>query len=153
MSPLRIAHLTTVDMSLALLLGTELEVDVAAGHEVFGISAPGPYVERVEALGVTHVPVPSLSRAWDPRRDVAAFRRPLATIRRLDLDVLHTHNPKTGVMGRIAGRVARVPVVVNTCHGLWARPEDRLPSGSSSTGWRGWLHGSRTSSSSRTPRT
>ena len=39
--PLRIGHLTTVDMSLSLLLGTELEVDVAAGHETFGLSAPG----------------------------------------------------------------------------------------------------------------
>ena len=29
-------------------------------------------------------------------------------------------------MGRIAGRLAGIPVVVNTCHGLWARPEDRL---------------------------
>jgi glycosyltransferase involved in cell wall biosynthesis len=124
--PLRIAHLTTVDMSLALLLGTELEVDVAAGHEVFGISAPGPYVERVEALGVTHVPVSELTRSWAPGRDRAAFAQLVRTIRSLDLDVLHTHNPKTGVMGRIAGRIARVPVVVNTCHGLWARPEDRL---------------------------
>jgi len=124
--PLRIAHLTTVDMSLALLLGTELAVDVEAGHRVFGISAPGPYVERVEALGVTHVPVRSLTRSWEPTADLAAFRELHSTIKRLDLDVLHTHNPKTGVMGRIAGRLARVPVVVNTCHGLWARPEDRL---------------------------
>ena len=124
--PLRIAHLTTVDMSLALLLGTELAVDVEAGHEVFGISAPGPYVERVEALGVSHVPVRALTRSWAPASDLAAFRELLTTIRSLDLDVLHTHNPKTGVMGRIAGRLAGVPVVVNTCHGLWARPEDRL---------------------------
>lgn len=113
-------------MSLALLLGTELQVDVEAGHEVFGISAPGPYVERVEALGVTHVPITALTRVWDPKRDLAAFRELVTTIRGLDLDVLHTHNPKTGVMGRIAGRLAGVPVVVNTCHGLWARPEDRL---------------------------
>jgi glycosyltransferase involved in cell wall biosynthesis len=124
--PLRIAHLTTVDMSLALLLGTELAVDVEAGHEVFGISAPGRYVERVEALGVTHVPVRALTRSWAPTSDLAAFRELFTTVRYLDLDVLHTHNPKTGVMGRIAGRLAGVPVVVNTCHGLWARPEDRL---------------------------
>lgn len=124
--PLRIAHLTTVDMSLALLLGTELTVDVEAGHEVFGISAPGPYVDRVESLGVTHVPVRSLTRSWAPTSDLAAFRELVRTIRSLELDVLHTHNPKTGVMGRIAGRLAGVPVVVNTCHGLWARPEDRL---------------------------
>ena len=113
-------------MSLVLLLGTELAVDVESGHEVFGISAPGPYVDRVEALGVVHVPVDELTRSWDPRGDLAAFRALVRTIRDLDLDVLHTHNPKTGVMGRIAGRIAGVPVVVNTCHGLWARPEDHL---------------------------
>ena len=113
-------------MSLALLLPTELEVDVEAGHEVFGISAPGPYVPRVTALGVTHVPLPDLTRSWDLRQDARAFRSLVATLRALELDVLHTHNPKTGVMGRVAGRLAGIPVVVNTCHGLWARPEDRL---------------------------
>ena len=123
---LRVAHLTTVDMSLALLLGTELAVDVEAGHRVFGISAPGPYVDRVEALGVTHVPVRSLTRSWAPASDLAAFRQLVRTLRSLDLDVLHTHNPKTGVMGRVAGRLTGVPVVVNTCHGLWAGPEDTL---------------------------
>ena len=113
-------------MSLALLLATELEVDVEAGHEVFGISAPGPYVPRVTAIGVTHVPLADLTRSWDLRQDARAFRSLVSTLRALDLDVLHTHNPKTGVMGRIAGRLAGIPVVVNTCHGLWARPEDPL---------------------------
>ncbi|MDT0215583.1 glycosyltransferase [Rothia sp. ARF10] len=113
-------------MSLALLLATELEVDVEAGHEVFGISTPGPYVPRVTALGVTHVPLPDLTRSWDLRQDARAFLGLIGALRALDLDVLHTHNPKTGVMGRIAGRLAGIPVVVNTCHGLWARPEDRL---------------------------
>lgn len=113
-------------MSLALLLGTELTVDVEQGHEVFGLSAPGPYVERVQALGVTHVPIDSLTRSWSPASDARAFLSLVRTIRSLNLDVLHTHNPKTGVMGRIAGRLAGVPVVVNTCHGLWARPEDSV---------------------------
>lgn len=121
---LRIAHLTTVDMSLALLLATELQVDREAGHEVLGISAPGKYVERVEALGVQHVPIASLTRQWNVGKDLKAFVELIRELRRLKLDVLHTHNPKTGVMGRIAGRLTGVPVVVNTCHGLWARPQD-----------------------------
>ena len=124
--PLRLAHLTTVDMSLALLLATELATDVAAGHEVIGISTPGPYVERVTALGVRHVAIPELTRSWSPTSDLRAFESLVRTLKGLDLDVVHTHNPKTGVMGRIAGRLAGVPVVVNTCHGLWARPEDPL---------------------------
>ena len=112
-------------MSLALLLATELQVDVDEGHTVFGISAPGPYVERVEALGVTHVPVRSFTRAWSLLHDLKAVVELFRALRGLELDVLHTHTPKAGVMGRIVGRLAGVPVVVNTCHGLWARPEDR----------------------------
>ncbi|MGH9084632.1 MAG: glycosyltransferase [Acidimicrobiales bacterium] len=111
-------------MSLALLLATELRVDVEAGHEVLGISAPGRYVPEVEALGVRHVAVSSLTRAWDLRSDVQAARDLWSLIRGLDLDVLHTHNPKTGVLGRALGRLARVPAVVNTCHGLWAGSDD-----------------------------
>lgn len=120
----RIAHLTTADISLALLLSTELSERVEEGHTVFGISAPGKYVEGVEALGVNHVPIDALSRSWGIVQDLRAVVALIRTIRSLDLDVLHTHNPKTGVMGRIAGRIAGVPVVVNTCHGLWATPED-----------------------------
>ncbi|GAA4841700.1 glycosyltransferase family 4 protein [Kitasatospora terrestris] len=124
--PLRVAHLTTVDMSLQLLLATELKVDLEAGFETYGISAPGPYVERLTAIGVRHEPLHALTRAWRPRADAAAGRELLAVLRRIRPDVLHTHNPKTGVLGRILGRAAGVPVVVNTCHGLWAQAHDPL---------------------------
>ncbi len=40
--------------------------------------------------------------------------------------MLHTHNPKPGVYGRVAGRLARVPIVVNTVHGLYATEDDRV---------------------------
>lgn len=122
--PLRVAHLTTVDMSLQLLLGTELRADVEAGLDVFGLSAPGQWVSGIEQLGVTHVPLPALTRSWDLRSDAAAARQLYRALRGLDLDVLHTHNPKTGVLGRLLGHRAGIPVVVNTCHGLWVRPED-----------------------------
>jgi glycosyltransferase involved in cell wall biosynthesis len=119
----RLAHLTTVDMSLALLLETELRANVAAGHEVFALSAPGPFVPQIEAFGVRHVPVHALTRKWAPADDVRAAAELYQILRRLHLDVLHTHTPKAGVLGRIVGRAARVPVVVNTCHGLWAAPD------------------------------
>ncbi len=40
--------------------------------------------------------------------------------------MLHTHNPKPGLYGRIVGRAARVPIVVNTVHGLYATEDDPL---------------------------
>ena len=47
----RLVHVTTTDISLVLLLGPQLAAFRDAGYEVIGVSAPGPYVERLEALG------------------------------------------------------------------------------------------------------
>ena len=123
---LRLAHLTTSDISLSLLLATELRVDIETGFDVVGISGPGEHVVDVEALGVRHVAVPELTRSWDLAADARAALALARVLRGLDLDILHTHNPKTGVLGRIIGRLVRIPVVVNTCHGLWATPTDPL---------------------------
>lgn len=123
---LLIAHLTTVDMSHALLLATELRVDLEAGHDVVALSSPGPYVADIERLGVRHVAIPSFSRTANLRSDARGARELWSALRGLRPDVLHTHTPKAGVIGRVVGRVAGVPVVVNTCHGLWASPDDPL---------------------------
>ncbi len=123
---LRLAHLTTVDMSLAILLETELETRVQEGVEVYGISAPGDFVPRVESLGVVHVPIPSFSRAWGLTSDLRAAWELYVALRRIRPHVLHTHTPKAGVLGRLVGWLAGVPVVVNTCHGLWATREDSI---------------------------
>ena len=121
----RLVHLTTTDMSLDWLLGPQLRAYAAAGYEVIGMSAPGPHVAALEAMGVAHVPVPAFTRSNNPLNDVKAFVQLVRLLRAVRPHILHTHNPKPGVLGRIAGRLARVPLVVNTQHGLYAQPSDR----------------------------
>jgi glycosyltransferase involved in cell wall biosynthesis len=122
----RLVHLTTADISLELLLGPQLSAFRAAGYEVVGVSAPGPFVPAVEARGVRHVPLANATRAMAPHRDVLAVEELRRLFRRLRPDIVHTHNPKPGLYGRLAARAARVPVVVNTVHGLYALPGDPL---------------------------
>jgi len=122
----RLVHLTTTDMSLDWLLRPQLEAFADAGFEVITMSAPGPHVAALEASGFTHHPIESLSRSMSPIRDLKAMVELYRGFRALQPDIVHTHNPKPGVFGRIAARLAGVPVVVNTVHGLYALPEDRL---------------------------
>lgn len=121
----RLVHLTTTDMSLDWLLAPQLQQFADAGYEVIGMSAPGPHVEHLAELQIAHIPVPSFTRSQNPLQDLRAFGQLVRILRRVRPDVLHTHNPKPGVLGRIAGRLARVPLVVNTQHGLYAQPDDR----------------------------
>ena len=52
MNPVKIAHVTTVDISLRLLLLNQLQSLREAGYEVVGISAPGPDVAHLESGGI-----------------------------------------------------------------------------------------------------
>ncbi|MTA11448.1 MAG: glycosyltransferase [Actinobacteria bacterium] len=120
-----VVHLTTTDMSLDWLLAPQLRAFAAAGYDVVGMSAAGPHVPNLAAMGIPHVDVPGFTRSTDPLQDLRAFVQLVRLLRRMRPDILHTHNPKPGILGRIAGRLARVPLVVNTQHGLYAQPTDR----------------------------
>lgn len=63
------------------------------------------------------IPIPALAREVSPRRDARALGDLLAAIRRLRPRILHTHTSKAGALGRMAGRIARVPAMVHTPHG------------------------------------
>lgn len=118
-------HITTTDISLVLLLGPQLRAFRDAGYDVVGVSAHGPYVAELASAGISHVALRHATRSSAPHRDLLALAELCAVLRRLRPDIVHTHNPKPGVYGRLAARVAQVPVVVNTVHGLYALPEDR----------------------------
>jgi len=122
----RIVHVTTTDISLVLLLGRQLRAFVDAGYDVHAVSGRGPCVDRLAELGVEHHELPSLTRAVDLRSDLRAPRELYRVFRSLRPDLVHTHNPKPGVYGRLAARAARVPAVVNTVHGLYALPDDPI---------------------------
>ena len=122
----KVLHLTTTDMSLDWLLRPQLEAFAVAGYDVVGASAPGCHVDSLTASGIRHVSVQHLTRAMRPADDVQAFRELTALFRAERPDIVHTHNPKPGVLGRLAARRAGVPAVVNTVHGLYAQPTDPL---------------------------
>jgi glycosyltransferase involved in cell wall biosynthesis len=125
--PVRVAHLTTVASSLRYLLLPQLRSvrDLPGGAEAIGISADGEDVKFLEADGVHHIALGSSTRSMNPLADLKAARELWQVLRREQIDVLHTHNPKPGLYGRVVGRLARVPIVVNTNHGLYATEDDR----------------------------
>jgi glycosyltransferase involved in cell wall biosynthesis len=123
----RLLHVTTSDMSLDLLLGPQLEAFARAGYEVLTASAAGPHADALATRGIPHEPLRHASRSLMPSSDGRAFGELVRLFSRLRPDIVHTHNPKTGVLGRIAAKAARVPVVVNTQHGLYAQPGDPWP--------------------------
>ena len=101
-------------------------------HEVMLVTGPaigpeGELLERAGRSGVNTVVLEHLRRAICPWHDSLAFLGLCRTIRRFRPDVVHTHSSKAGILGRLAARLCRVPVVVHTIHGLPFHPYQCAP--------------------------
>lgn len=120
-----VAHITTVDLSLKFLLFNQLRSLQDAGYEITGISAPGPYADELAGADIRHIAVP-MRREIAPLADLVSFMRLYKVLRREKFTIVHTHNPKPGLLGQAAARMAGVPVIVNTIHGYYIH-DNMLP--------------------------
>lgn len=80
-------------------------------------SPEGDLFDEAAAQGVRVVTVGRLRRAVRPVADVRAVADLVRLFRRERPDIVHTHSSKAGLLGRLAARIAGVPVVVHTVHG------------------------------------
>jgi len=115
----KVAHVTTIDMSLRYLLLNQLCSIQQAGYEVVGISSPGVEVPTIEAAGVRHISVEMTRNPFTPLQDLKALWQLYRIFHRERFTIVHTHNPKPGFLGQIAAKMAGVPVIVNTLHGFY----------------------------------
>ena len=78
----------------------------------------GPLLDEARAHGVDVVVIPELVSPISPRQDVVALARIIRVLRERDIDVVHTHSAKAGVLGRLAARRVGATRVVHTMHGF-----------------------------------
>ncbi|EPI8559764.1 glycosyltransferase family 4 protein [Vibrio fluvialis] len=62
--------------------------------------------------------VPSLVREINLIKDFRAFIDIYKLCKKYQFDIIHTHSSKTGVIGRLAAKLAGVPMIVHTVHGF-----------------------------------
>ncbi len=77
----------------------------------------GPRVATLREAGIP-VEVVDLPRGLDPVRLVRALAQVARHLRAVRADVVHTHCSVPGAVGRVAARLADVPVVIHTVHGF-----------------------------------
>ena len=67
--------------------------------------------------GVEPLVLPELGRALNMVSDLRTIWKLYRLMRRYRPDIVHTHTAKAGFTGRLAARLAGVPVIVHTFHG------------------------------------
>lgn len=111
-------------LSCALIDRARFPSAILSGPET---GSEGSLHDEARARGVTVHLEPALVRELHPFKDPVAVARLVAWYRKLRPDVVHTHTSKAGILGRLAARIAGVPVVVHTAHGWGFHPLQSAP--------------------------
>jgi glycosyltransferase involved in cell wall biosynthesis len=90
------------------------EVWVAASR--LGPAWERPLWDRAEAAGIRTFRLPRLDERIRPLNDLIVLFQLVRLMRRERFTIVHTHTAKGGFLGRIAGSICRIPVVVHTFH-------------------------------------
>ncbi len=88
-------------------------------------SGPGGILteEAEKGVGKDFKIVPNLVREISPRHDLGALLK-LRRMLKAEKEqfptpvIVHTHSSKAGILGRVASRLAGIPIVVHTFHGF-----------------------------------
>jgi glycosyltransferase involved in cell wall biosynthesis len=102
-----------------ILLTAGLDPARFQGTLITGVPDPdeGDFAALARSRGIAPVVIPSLGRAIRPAHDLEALARLVALFRKIRPDLVHTHTAKAGALGRVAARLAGVPILVHTFHG------------------------------------
>lgn len=91
------------------------EVDILTGQN---IDSEGSMFDTAKAANLKVKVVSSLKRDIHPFYDIKAFFELVRIFKNERYDIVQTHSSKAGIIGRLAAKFARVPIIIHTVHGL-----------------------------------
>lgn len=114
----RVIHVATIEASVRGILFNKLIGLQKLGYDVEAVaSGSGQNMAKLQEMGIDYYSVP-MSRQIAPWADLLAIAKMQRLFRHLKPDIVHTHTAKAGFIGRMAARLARVPIIAHTVHGL-----------------------------------
>ncbi len=111
------AHVMGASMGARFIVFNQLKYLRDLGYEVHQICSPGPWLEDLREAGINVTTIP-ISRRISHPADLLTVYRLYRHFSDAQYDIVHVHTAKAGFVGRLAARLAGVPIVVWTNAGF-----------------------------------
>ena len=90
------------------------EITLASGA---AFSPKNELKKEAENNGVKFVIIPELVYWIAPLKEIISFCKIFMLIKKERFDIVHTHTSKAGILGRLAAKLAGVPIIIHAPHG------------------------------------
>jgi len=113
----KLVRITTIPLSLEKLLEGQLTF-MNQHFEVIAVSAEKKRLEEYGFNNKVRTFWIEMTRAITPLQDLQALIKLYRFFKKEKPLIVHTHTPKAGIVGMLAGKLARVPIRLHTVAGL-----------------------------------
>jgi glycosyltransferase involved in cell wall biosynthesis len=114
----KVAVITAVGVTTKAFLLPQIVAMREQGLEPFAVCSPGEDVEALRKTGLRVVTI-AIPRSVNPLTDLLALWKLWRLFRTEKPRIVHTHTPKAAFLGQLSAWLARVPIRINTVHGLF----------------------------------
>lgn len=114
----KIIQVCAVDSTMSGLL-RELNTQlIKEGYDFTGVCSKGKYTEKLieEGFNIKNI---HIDRSIKPIENIKTISRLTKFFIEEKPDIVHVHTPVASVLGRIAAKRAKVPIVIYTAHGFY----------------------------------
>lgn len=122
----KICHVVSVDMTLKFLLFPLLKFLQSGGYDVCAVCSPGKWINDLRNKGIKIKEINITRKLLTPFSDLVALIKLINYFKKEKFDIVHTHTPKAGLLGRIAAKTAGVPIIIHTNHGFYFQDDSSL---------------------------
>jgi len=118
MLQMTIAFLSHLDLNLYLFRLPIMKKLVEEGHKVYAVCPRGDKFDLFAEHGIEAVAYEIERSSLNPFKELKAVYNIYRAIKPLKLDMLHTFTAKPNIYGTLAGKMAKVPTIINLVEGL-----------------------------------
>lgn len=115
---LKVLQVCAVDVTVKYLLLPLIDRLETEHYEVHIACSPGLYLEEL-TRSIYHTHPIAIARSVSPISNLKSLWHLYRLMCREKFQIVHVHTPVAAVLGRIAAKMARVPVVIYTAHGFY----------------------------------
>jgi glycosyltransferase involved in cell wall biosynthesis len=117
---IRVVHVVNYDAGLRIHLGNQIAYQQECGYRLSAVTKPGNWIKN-DTIILNNVPVitANFNSEISPLSDLKTAVKLAKYFSVNKFEIVHTHSTKPGLIGRIAAKMAKVPIIVHTVHGFY----------------------------------
>ena len=115
---MKIIEICAIDATMKSLLGGLNSGIKAEGYDLICVCSKGKNTKKLRDDGFNVINL-NIDRSFNPLSNIISLYYLYRLFKKEKPDIVHVHTPVAAVLGRIAAKKAKVPIIIYTAHGFY----------------------------------